>query len=462
MVEQLASNGVELPLSSRQDWCWELLRCFDEPYPKAITLDCTTSLRIRGRLDVGALREALGSIAMRHETLRYRLVDTGVPAAEVVRPRQVLRPDPFPLDIVKLTSGRAVPETVTEMVAQPFDLTDRLSRATLLRLAPDDHVLVVSIHHLVFDRSAHKIFNRELTDAYNRLTNPEYTSSVTDRTFDYADFIRQENTPEAHRRTETQLSQWVERLASHGCGSWLPGRTGAVIALEQQYEEINFEVPDAVTQGILKLSRVERASLFTVLLAALSHTVCRTFDRERIVVSTPYHGRDRPRTATALGIFANIANIPVDTRQATMRDLIHHVRAALTDATATVDLPFSQLAARILGRHGDGAFFGHALAHIELRLFGVTGWAKDGPDDHVPLDGLDVRTQEYTQDSSVIKLATPQAAWASANTLRVWITVDDRMHGFIRYVTDYFDKPVVEEIIANYQRLLTEIAGMRE
>ncbi|QJT06311.1 hypothetical protein G9272_43335 [Streptomyces asoensis] len=457
------SHGPDqgLPLSSRQEWCWEWERCYDEPYPKAVSLDCSTTLRMRGPLDVGALRDALAEVALRHDALRLRLLDTGTPVERVVRPRQALRPEPFPLDTVDLGDAlrrRELHEILLDLTTRPFDVTEWLSRATLLRLAADDHVLLTSFHHMVFDEPSHQVYLRDLADFYNR----RVAAPVADGgrpPFSYVDFVRAENTPQARLDTASRLADWADRLRAHGSGDLLPGRTTGFLPLQHHYESVPLDLSAEESRRLLRTARAERVSLYALLAAALTRTLGGFYGRERLILSTPSHGRLRPETRSALGLFSNMIQVPVDLRRASPSGLFRQVDGRIRDASAAVDLPFGRLAETVLGRQGDAAFFRHALAHAELRLYGVTGWIVDRREHELPMHGLRTGLAPYHQDFSRLKYATPQSSLAGAATLSVGLTMESgRLTGALRYETTYHGRRTAEALANGFRGRLTDLA----
>ncbi|MFJ9025310.1 condensation domain-containing protein [Streptomyces sp. NPDC102259] len=450
-----------LPLSSRQEWCWEWERCYDELYPKAVSLDCSTSLRMRGALDVGALRDALAEVALRHDALRLRLLDTGTPIEQVVRPRQALRPEPFPLETMDLGDAlrrRELHEILLDLTTRPFEVTDWLARATLLRLAVDDHVLLTSFHHLVFDEPSHQVYLRDLAACYNR----RVAAPVADggrAPFSYVDFVRAENAPQVRLDTASRLTGWADRLRAHGSGNLLPGRATGFLPLQHHYDTVPLDLSAEESRRLLRAARSERVSLYALLAAALARTLGGFYNRERLILSTPSHGRVRPETRSALGLFSNMIQVPVDLGQASPSGLFRQVDGVLRDASAVVDLPFGRLAEAVLGRQGDAAFYRHALAHAELRLYGVTGWIVDRREHEVPMHGLRTGLAPYQQDFSLLKYATPQSSLAAAATLSVGLTMETgRLTGALRYETTYHGRRTAEALANGFRGRLTDLA----
>ncbi|MGK5627795.1 condensation domain-containing protein [Streptomyces sp. URMC 123] len=461
MTEEVASAVTGLPLSTRQDWCWEWTRSYS---PTSFSIDLTEMAHLRGPLDTGALRDALAEIQTRHDALRLRLVDTGAPPLSVVRPRQELCPEPFPLEVVTVTDGRGAPEAVREVADRPFEFTRQLTRPTLVRLSPDDHVLVLGFHHLVFDGASGPALLAQLADAYNRRVDPGHTPAPAPAPFSYVDLIRRENTPEALAGTEARLAAWADRLRDHGATETLPGRPGATHPLAADYRSVPVEFAFDDIRRLRSAARRRRVTLYSLLLAALARAVGAVYERDRLVCSTLAHGRTRPGSATALGLFCNMVGFPVDLRQPSPDDLARHVNALVKEAsTDAVEVPYGRLATTLLGREGDDAFYRSSLAQVEFRLSGVTGLFLDRPIDRLPFHGLDARLRAYPRTVPPLRYASPQAARASAATLFLDLRAEgDRLTGGLYYEAHRHDEHTVQAVVTGFRRSLDEHAPTAE
>ncbi|MFI1928849.1 condensation domain-containing protein [Streptomyces sp. NPDC020377] len=373
------SSGPEpLPPSSRQDWCWQWMRSYTVD---SVPIEASETLLLRGPLDIGALRDTLADIEIGHEALRLRLLGPPGPDPSAVWPGQTLRPDPGPLTVVPV-DGEPEAEAV-RVLARPLELTDRMTRATLLRLGPQEHVLVMQFHHLVVDGACHPLIRALIAEGYARRVRRESGPASNDGRAaharrgtpeSYTALIAREWTPDARRETAERADALARTLRAHGSGDPLPGDTDAVDA-DTVFASVPLGVPADRTRLLLRGSRAERVTLHTVLLAALARAVAEEFGRDRLVGSVYTHGRTTPAAQETLGLFSNVVSAPLDVRPAPLPDFLRAVHDRVQRAARDVDLPFTALAERVLPRPADGgAYCRSALAHLELRLTGVTGW----------------------------------------------------------------------------------------
>ncbi|MFI5960987.1 condensation domain-containing protein [Streptomyces asoensis] len=445
------------PLSSRQEMCWEWERCHARPWPSVVSIDCATALRLLGPLDTGALREAFAEVTLHHDALRLRLDGPPERIADVVRPHQTLRPTPLPLEEAGLPAQPYA--FLVELSTRPFDVTDALGRAHLLRAAPDHHILLTNFHHLVFDAACHRLFLGDLALAYNRRVagGPSLRPA-----FSYPDLIRAESARPFLEDRAARLAARAALLRAYGAGDPLPGRTAGPPALRRHFDEEPLEFSPRQTRRLLHGARAARVSLYTLLLAAFAGALGRQFDRERVIFSTPSHGRLRPEHRTAVGEFANMVHIPVDVSQDGGRGLLRQTHEAVQDASATVDLPFGPLAESVLGRSGDAGFFRYALGHAALRLHGVTGWATDLQRiDAVPMHALRTDVLPISQDSSRLTYASRQSSEAAAAVLAITLnmTEDARLSGYLRHERDYHGRDTARSVLDHLREGLDALTG---
>ncbi|MFJ3493764.1 condensation domain-containing protein [Streptomyces sp. NPDC086091] len=447
-----------LPLSSRQEWCWEWHRCYAGTYPSAVSLDCSTALQLLGPLDTGALREAFAEVTHRHDALRLRLDGDPDRMDGVVHPLQSLRATPLPLDEAELPP---TPHAfLVDRSTRPFPVTEHLGRARLLRAAPDHHVLLTSFHHLVFDAASHGVFLADLAHAYDRRVTGVRDAPALRSPFSYLDLVRAENTPRSLAERARRLTERAATLRAHGAGDLLPGRTPDPPALSHRYEEEPFALSAAHTRRLLHTARAARVGLYALLAAAFAAALGRHFDRDRLILSTPSHGRLCPEHRGAIGDFANMVQIPLDLSH-DGPGALRHAHEAVRAAAATVDLPFGRLAETVLGRTGTDGFYRYALAHAELRLNGVTGWALDPyRDDARPMHGLRTAVLPLRQDFSRLTYATRQSSDAAAATLSLSLTMtpDARLTGTLRHERTHHGPRTARTVLTHLHHHLTTLA----
>ncbi|MFD7132960.1 condensation domain-containing protein [Streptomyces sp. NPDC059894] len=454
-----SASADPLPLYSRQDWCWQWMRSY--PVDSA-PIESTETLLLRGPLDVGALRDALAEIETRHDALRLRLTALPGPDPSAAWPGQTLRPDPG-----RLTTVRVRPEELTaeakRILGRPLDLTDRMVRATLLRAGEREHLLVVQLHHLIFDGSCHHLFRELLAEGYTRRVAPGRSATPGKRRTEpesYTGLIRREREPGARSRVRERAAALAAELRAHGTREPLPGDAGAVVA-DTRFASVSLDLTADRTRRLLRRSRAERVTPHTVLLAALARAVATEYDRDRLVCSVYTHGRTSPAAHETLGLFSNVVSVPLETAGGPLPEYVRSVHEGVRRASDTADLPFTEVASRILDRPSDGgAYCRSALAHLELRLTGVTG--------PLPVDQyrstalapeVEVIPQIITADHPVPVFNGLERALACAATLFTDVRLKDgSLIGELWFERGYHDGERIARVAENYHDFMGRLS----
>ncbi|MGI5281975.1 condensation domain-containing protein [Nonomuraea polychroma] len=279
------------PLSTGQERLWFLQR-FD---PDNCAYHITWPVRLRGPIDEAGLAAAFTTIAARHEVLRTRFVlDGDLPAQVVDEPREVRldRLDP---------ASSAVEPAIAAYAGRPFDLAAAPAwRAGLLRLAADDAVLCIVLHHIVVDNWSLDVLMRELGECYraHREGRPPQLEDLTTQYRDHA--VTERRRAEAGR---DHLDYWVERLAGAPPLD-LPLDRPRPARWTGRGAKIGVAVPDAEVARLELLARAYRATLFMALLAAWQVTLGTAAGQDDFCVGVPVAGRDRPELAQLIGYFS--------------------------------------------------------------------------------------------------------------------------------------------------------------
>ncbi|MFI2353025.1 condensation domain-containing protein, partial [Streptomyces sp. NPDC019443] len=328
-----------IPLSFAQQRLWFL----DQLEPSSTEYNLSMRVRWDAALDVAALGAALSGVVARHEVLRTRLVAD----ADGV-PRQVIdAPASFALPVVDVSGEMdpraAVRALVAADAAVPFDLAaGPLIRATLLCLAPEEHVLVVAMHHVVFDEWSDQVFHRELMALYEafRAGDPDPLPPLEAQYADFAVWQRQWLDGEV---LDQQLSYWRERLAE-APELELPTDRPRPPIRSSAGASVRFTVPDEAAEALRALSRECGVSMFMTLLSVYAVLLGRYAGSEDVVVGTPVANRNRAETEDLIGFFVNTLVMRADlSGDPSFREVLGRVRETALGAYAHQDVPFEQL-----------------------------------------------------------------------------------------------------------------------
>ncbi len=332
-------RGAELPLSFAQQRLWFLtqLEGLSETYHIPLALS------LRGELDLPAWRQSLDALYARHEALRSRFVTVeGQPQAHI------LPADALPLTVHDLR-GRQDAQSQARQLAQrlteaPFDLTQGpLVRAALIRLADEEHLFLLTCHHIISDGWSTGILLRELGALYGafRRGDGDPLPPLTLQYPDYAAWQRRYLTPE---RLAAQAQYWRETLSDAPALLTLPTDRPRPTVQSFSGGEVPIAIDAELTQALRQFSRQHGGTLFMTVLAAWSLVLARMAGQQELVIGTPEANRGRLETESLVGFFVSTLALRIDLRDdPDLPTLIARIRHTVLAARENRDLPFEQV-----------------------------------------------------------------------------------------------------------------------
>ncbi|MGH3785814.1 MAG: non-ribosomal peptide synthase/polyketide synthase, partial [Pseudonocardiaceae bacterium] len=328
-----------LPLSFAQQRLWFL----HEFQPGGVEYNSGLALRLRGVLQVPALTAAVQGLVARHESLRTTFEDVDGTGTQVVHPEFDL-----PVTVIELTGATA--PTAEELDAvlsaeyrRPFDLRrGPLFRALLVRIADDDHVLLLAAHHIVTDGWSMGVLVEELGTLYTTATQEQQTK-LPELPVQYADFAHWQRNRPAEPALAAELNYWTRQLSGISPLE-LPTDRPRPQVRTSSGALAEFAVPAEVAARLGELARAQDTTLFTTLVAACQVLFARWSGQDDIAVGTVASGRNRPELERLVGFFINtlVLRAPVDRAQ-TFTEFLDIVRRTVLDAFAHQEVPFERL-----------------------------------------------------------------------------------------------------------------------
>lgn len=336
----LVERQGELPLSSSQQRLWFL----EQLQGPSGAYNVPAALRLEGTLEPGALQRSMDELVRRHEVLRTCYGQ--VKGRPVQRPlREVRLPMPL-VDLQHLPAGERLAharQRAVEEARKPFDLTREIPlRLSLLRLGPQEHVLLLTLHHLACDGWSLGVLVRELAQLYRAHTSGQ-AASLPELPLQYADYAAwqlQQLESEAMRQ---HLAYWRERLK--GAPALLDLPTDRPRPSVQSFRGTTryFTVPASLATQLKQRSREMDCTLFMLLLAAWGVVLSRYSRQQDLVIGTPTANR-LPQTEPLIGLFVNTLPLRLSLEGSpTFAELLRQVRRHTLEAHAHQALPFEQL-----------------------------------------------------------------------------------------------------------------------
>jgi amino acid adenylation domain-containing protein len=435
-MERVSRDG-ELALSFAQTRLWLL----DQLDPSNIAYNVPAQFRFKGVLNQPVLEQSLAEIVRRHEILRtyYMNVDGNIV-------QRLAPPAPLKVPVIDLQS---LPEAEREKeverlgsasvyAAQPFDLTEApLIRATLLRLAADEHVLFVDIHHIAVDGWSFGVLVEELSSLYDAFLQGK-PSPLLELPIQYADFAAWQREWLQGDVLEKQLDYWKTRLAGLLPPLELPTDRPRPAVQTYNGGKVSFAISKPLTNALKVLSHQEDVTLFVLLLTAFNVLLLRYSGQEDVLVGTPIANRNRQEIEGLIGFFVNTLVMRSDlSGDPQFRTLLRQTRNVALGAYENQDLPFDKLVEELRPER----------QFSRSPIFQVMFVLQNAPLEPLKLPGLepsrlDFRTGGAHFDLTLYLEESPQGLKAS------W-----------SYNTDLFDEATISAMAEHYCILLEGIVS---
>ncbi|WP_421549518.1 amino acid adenylation domain-containing protein [Pseudomonas sp. QD4] len=425
-----------LALSYAQERQWFLWKL----EPESAAYHIPAALRLHGPLDVPALERSFNTLVARHESLRTRFVDDGERTLQVIDHGAPLNLqwDVLPAGGDQAGQVRAYVEAETSRL---FDLREgALLRVKLLRLAPDDHVLVMTQHHIVSDGWSMDLMVDELVALYAAYSQG-LTVELPELPIQYADYgIWQRQWMDAGER-ERQLGYWVGQLGGEQPVLELP--TDFPRPAEQSYRGAHLDVPlpPQLSGALRSLAQREGVTPFMLLLASFQILLHRYSGQADIRVGVPIANRNRVETEGLIGFFVNtqVLKAELDAQQP-FRAVLQQVRQAALGAQAHQDLPFEQLVEEL---HPERSLSHNPLFQVMFNHQAQAQQAQTGRQlPHLRLEAL-----EWDNPTSQFDLSLDTQEYG------------EEFSAILTYATDLFEASTIERLARHWQNLLQAIVA---
>ena len=423
------------PLSFAQQRLWFI----DEFEGGSAFYNLCAAVQLEGSLDYQALKRTFNEIVRRHESLRTSFASIDGQPVQFVNAVASL---PLPLlDLSSLDHDARDAELQRlrrDEAQHPFDLSlAPLIRLSLVRLSPDQHVALVTMHHIVSDGWSIGVLVKEVATLYDAYTNGK-ESPLEELPIQYADYAAWQRERLQGDALEQVLSYWRRQLGRNLMSLELPTDRPRPAVQSYRGGHVEFALSVELTGVLRELARREGATLFMVLLAAFQTLLQRYSGQEDIVVGTPVAGRDRAETEGLIGFFVNTLVLRGDlSGDPAFVELLRRVREVTLESYAHQEVPFEKLVEELQPQR--------SLSHSPL--FQVMLVLQNTPSESLQLPGLTLT-------------ALPANHFAALFDLLLSLTeIDGAINGSLQYKHDLFDASTAERMALHFQTLLTGIAA---
>ncbi|HEU4562901.1 MAG TPA: amino acid adenylation domain-containing protein, partial [Longimicrobium sp.] len=430
-----AGRTGALPLSFAQERLWFI----DRLDPGSAVYNVPAPLRLAGALDERALERALGEIVRRHEALRTTFVEVDGSPVQVIAPF-----GGFVLPVEDLSElGQADREAALrrragEEAAWSFDLSaGPLFRAALLRLDAEDHVLLLSMHHIVGDGWSIAVLFRELSALYEAYREGR-ESPLPELPVQYADYAVWQREQLAGEVLDRQLAYWKERLAGAPELLELPTDRPRPPVQTDRGASVPVGLSPELLERLHALGRSEGTTLYMTLLGAFQVLLGRYAGSDDVVVGSPIAGRTRGEVEGLIGFFVNTLVLRTDLGgDPSFRETLRRVREATLGAYAHQEVPFEKLVAELKPERS----LGHSpLFQVMFSIDEAPGADSVLPGVAMEPVGAEMETAKF--DLSLGVAEGPGGGWGS-----------------LSYNTDLFDRATAQRMMRHLVRVLEQVAA---
>ncbi|ELX13938.1 amino acid adenylation domain containing protein [Janthinobacterium sp. HH01] len=427
-----------MPLSFAQQRLWFL----DQFEPGSAFYNIPAAVRLSGQLDVAALQGALNEIVRRHEALRTRFASVDGTPVQVIAPESQLALEATDLSDLPHAERDAKAQWLVQDEAQtPFDLaTGPLIRARLLRLSESEHIVLLTMHHIVSDGWSIGVLVQEVAALYGAYVQQQ-PSPLPELPIQYADFAHWQRQWLSGDVLQRQLDYWQGHLTGAPALLTLPTDHPRPVHQTHRGATQPPALSATTTAALNALSRQKQSTLFMTLTAAFNVLLSRYAGQDDISIGTPIANRNRAETEGLIGFFVNtlVLRTQVD-HSASFLQLLDQVRGNTLDAYAHQDVPFEQLVDVLKPeRH---------TSHSPL--FQVMLALQNAPMDALTLPGL------------TLQAMGGEGVQAKFDLTFTFTEEAGRLIGSISYNTDLFEPSTMARMAAHFTRLLEAIVAAPE
>ncbi|GER91676.1 hypothetical protein KDW_58380 [Dictyobacter vulcani] len=426
-----------LPLSFAQQRLWFL----DQLEPDSAAYNSPLVLHIQGDLNLTALEESLQTIVQRHESLRTTFVTQNGQAVQKIAPELQLN-----LTVVDISQKSQqeqeafVQETVQQEVQRPFNLaTGPLLRAGCIKLAATEHVFFMTVHHITWDGWSMSVFEREFFALYSANVAGKSVRLPALRV-QYADYALWQRNWLRGEVLENQLAYWSQQLAGVEPLELPTDFPRPAMASGQGLRQ-EVVVPQALYQGIQRLSQQAGVTTYMTLMAAFQVLLAKYTQQSDISVGTPVANRGQSEIENLIGFFVNTLVIRNDlSSNPSFRDFLQQVRETTLNAYAHQDLPFEKLVETLQPEREKN----HAPLFQVMFVYQHAAGSQ-----HTPAN-LVVTPVENEKCTSKFDLTLSVAE------------IDQQLNCVVEYSTDLFAESTIQRFLQHWQTLLATIVAQPE
>lgn len=422
-----------LPLSFAQERMWFL----DQLVPDSPLYNISAAIRLSGALNQNALEASLNEVVRRHEILRvYFKIEDGNPVQRLVTEKLLKLTYSDLSELAAAEREQQIRNLATKEARKSFNLSRwPLMRVTLLRMTPAEHVLLLTIHHIIADGWSIGVIIREVAAFYNAINNGQPVP-VDEMPIQYADFAAWQRDWLHGDVLKNQLDYWKKQLAGQQAILELPADHPRPAIQSFHGQRISFSLNTQVSRSLREISRQEGVTLFMTTLAAFKAFLFRYTGQPDISVGSPIANRNQAEIEGLIGFFVNTLVMRSQiSGKMTFRELLQQVRDVALGAYAHQDLPFEKLVEEMQ--------IPRDMSHTPL--FQVVFDLQNSLLESFEIPGLKLSVIDTENETAKFDLMLQLEEGGA------------QIKGMVEYNTDLFEATTIRRMVQHFENLLTAI-----
>ncbi|MBD2533802.1 amino acid adenylation domain-containing protein [Nostoc flagelliforme FACHB-838] len=425
------SNFFPLSFAQQRLWFLDQLESGNTAY------NLSQTIRLVGKLNVIAFQQSLNEIVRRHEVLRTTFITIdGQPQQAIASFLHLHLPIVDLGGLPEKAQEQQVQHLATAETMQPFLLAQGpLLRVTLLKLGVEEHVVLVTMHHIISDGWSIGVLIQELATIYTAFDRGKI-SPLPELPIQYVDFTLWQQEWLQKKVLADQLHYWQKQLTDAPVLQLPTDRPRSALRSSRGATQ-SLVLAQSLSEALKVFSLRSEVTLFMTLLAAFQTLLYRYTSQEDICVGSPIANRNRSETEQLIGFFVNTLVLRTNLGgNPQFPELLQRVREVTLGAYAHQDLPFEQLV-EVLQPQRDLSY---------QPLFQVMFVLQNSPESDLELPGLSINTLEIEGDTALFDLT---------------LSIEDSEQGLVgalEYNTDLFDASTITRMLSHFQTLLEAIA----
>jgi len=436
----IVPRDTPLPLSFPQQRYW----ITNQLEPESSAYNLSNGMRLKGDLNLEALNAAVKGLIQRQESLRTTFIkEEGVGFQKIASHLEIEIPMTDLSDLEREEQSKQTNIWIKEQIHRLFNLSQGpLIRIQLLKLAPQEHILLFTFHHIISDIWSARIIGQELSTFYNAFINQEEVK-LPELSIQYADFAvwQREYFKKGGEAFERQWNYWSKKLEGVPLLPTLPTDYPRPLVQSHKGAMLQLTLPQELTQQLRQLAKRKQVTLFTVLLSSFFVFLSRYSEQKDILVNSIVANRNQKEIEGIVGSFANILVLRADlSKDPSFEDFLEQVHEMTLDAHDHQDFPFEKLVEELKQKR--------SLSYNPLRQVAIN-WHSDLKL-NLEMNGIESQPEHYYHNFTQTDL---------------YLIIKETKEGLINqfcYCTDLFKAETIEGWIKNWVVLVNGIVDQSQ